>query len=386
MGIEIKKLIEAFRAEGVESRCRRHPKIFLALKKPTSTSTGFFFFSFLLFFFLSPKLAPCTSLAPNLQKTTTALAAPSVEPADDNEPAVALIKPLPPPKPVIVVSNAAAPLLGPADLAPAANATAAAAPAPAKAAAAPAPAVAAAAAATPAKAPAPQPKANTTATPPAFSAYTLSAAQATLSPDPATEGLATLILKGLSNVTIPRGSAGVLNGPMHTPTFLATSFPAGSTVELRGSAAAGGGGRATDLVGVGSGGRELANVKKWRRGRAGNERTEGRALLKWKRARGGQHGYGRRPVVGGARGRRGGGGGKGGKREPAAAPWPIRARVLGRIQRLIGAGSGLCAAEARRPAAAVADEVISSASPEDREGRGRRGEGRGIRRNRGGGR
>ena len=242
MGIEIKKLIEAFRAEGVESRCRRHPKIFLALKKPTSTSTGFFFFSFLLFFFLSPKLAPCTSLAPNLQKTTTALAAPSVEPADDNEPAVALIKPLPPPKPVIVVSNAAAPLLGPADLAPAANATAAAAPAPAKAAAAPAPAVAAAAAATPAKAPAPQPKANTTATPPAFSAYTLSAAQATLSPDPATEGLATLILKGLSNVTIPRGSAGVLNGPMHTPTFLATSFPAGSTVELRGSAAAGGGG------------------------------------------------------------------------------------------------------------------------------------------------
>jgi hypothetical protein len=29
---------------------------------------------------------------------------------------------------------------------------------------------------------------------------------------------------------------------MHTPTFLATSFPAGSTVELRGSAAAAGGG------------------------------------------------------------------------------------------------------------------------------------------------
>ena len=166
---------------------------------------------------------------------------PSVEPADDNEPAVALVKPLPPPRPV-VVSNAAAPLVAPA-AADAANA-AAAAPAPAKA----APGVAAAVA-TPAKAPAPQPKAAAPAAAAAaaasttsFSAYTLSAAQATLTPDPAAEGLATLILKGLSNTTIPRGSAGVLNGPLHTPTFLATSFPAGSTVELRGSAAAGGGG------------------------------------------------------------------------------------------------------------------------------------------------
>jgi len=114
-----------------------------------------------------------------------------------------------------------------------------------------APAKAAVAAVAPvAKAPspaAPQPKAAAAAaaaaaSPAVFSAYTLSAAQATLSPDPATDGLATLILKGLSNATIPRGSAGVLNGALHTPNFLATSFPAGATVELRGSAAAGGGG------------------------------------------------------------------------------------------------------------------------------------------------
>jgi len=140
---------------------------------------------------------------------------------------------------VVVVSNAAAPLPS-SDVAPVATAAAAAAPS-------------AAAAAVPAKAPAPAPQPKTAAVAAAaaapaaaaaasFSAYTLSAAQATLSPDPASNGLATLVLKGLSNSTIPRGSAGVLSGALHTPKFLAASFPAGATVELRGSAAAGGGG------------------------------------------------------------------------------------------------------------------------------------------------
>ena len=208
--------------------------------------------------FLGPSLSrflPFPSLSnkadsPVQKKATkTALAVPSTEPAA-GETTVPLIEPLPPPRPIIVVSNAAAPLTTPSD--PAVAAAAAAPPAPAKAAAAASPAAplaaaaaAATAAATPAKAPAPQPKAAAaaaTTTPLSFTAYTLSAAQATLSPDPATEGLATLILKGLSNTTVPRGSSGVLNGPLHTPTFLATMFPSGATVELRGSAAAAGGG------------------------------------------------------------------------------------------------------------------------------------------------
>lgn len=145
----------------------------------------------------------------------------------------------------VAVSNAAAPMT----TAAAADAAASPAVAPAAAAAAPA-----AKPASSSPSPVPAPKAATTsspspsappspsASPSSFVAYTLSAAQATLSPDPASEGLATLILTGVSNTTIPRGSAGVLSGPLHTPTFLATSFPAGSTVELRGSAAAGGGG------------------------------------------------------------------------------------------------------------------------------------------------